>query len=330
MWLPRKGFPVLVLVQLYACTASTSTTLQPTHRPPADRGRSEGSENVAVAATKDSPVARSPSAAPSPASDQVGIDRSETPEQRYLREFGSCEFRDPSAPSPLDRATSADLVVDVRAPRELRSAGGAVLGSMPPALAPLAKLLAQRGSELRACLPRGSRGDNPINAGPSAHLRLAPAEKPGGAPRVELEEALDGPIARCVRGKLESMLRNLTLDSTVILAVVLPDGALPDRQQAQTLDKDAIRRTIGHNIGSIRACYSAALDVWPELKGEVTVRFAISSEDGRVLDSRIFADKTQNHALACCVARSVFHWQFPKQGGKGFTVVTYPFVLSTE
>jgi hypothetical protein len=37
------------------------------------------------------------------------MDLVETREQRYAREFGSCDFRDPKEPSPLDNLQTPDL-----------------------------------------------------------------------------------------------------------------------------------------------------------------------------------------------------------------------------
>jgi hypothetical protein len=286
---------------------------------------------VTRAAPREAPAERT--AEPLPIDDEVpktdGLDLIETPAQTYARVHGSCDFRDASEPSPLDRATGADLVLDLRDPSTLASPEELIgLRAMPPTLASVAKRLAKRDAALEACGAGYASASSPNNAGPVAVFRLLPHADAAGL-RVERDpDAPDMPITRCLERRLGELLRDLRVEREFRLNIIVPDAAFPKGWlPSATLDKALIRRVIHRHIGEVRDCYERAMAIWPEIAGTVTVRFAIDTSTGRVLDARVLADDIGQPALACCIARNVYGWQFPGTGAAGLTVVTYPFIL---
>jgi hypothetical protein len=257
-----------------------------------------------------------------------GRDLIETAAQRYAREYGSCDFRDAAVPSPLDQVSEElRIVVDLRDPRALRSTAGWTRRNAPRPLAALVKRLAKRDAELSACIAGLPAPTTPINAGSAVALRLLPQAGPSPL-KVELDRAPDTPVTHCLAERLGVLLRDVRIDQTLLLSFIVPDAVFPPKLvSSPALDKEVIRRVIARNIVDVRKCYEAAMQVWPEIAGEVSVRFAISSNEGLVLDARVAANSTGQPALGCCIARTVYGWRFPGNGSKGFTVVTYPFLF---
>jgi hypothetical protein len=144
---------------------------------------------------------------------------------------------------------------------------------------------------------------------------------------MEMQHDANEKISRCLVSVLSSDFQGVEIASELNVAFIgfrVEGGpVLP----SPPVDKASIRRTINANMGDVVGCYEPALAIWPELRGTVTVRFAISTIDGAVLDAEVAGDETRNRALACCVARKVYGWRFEPTGHKGFTVVTYPFLL---
>jgi hypothetical protein len=119
------------------------------------------------------------------------------------------------------------------------------------------------------------------------------------------------------------------LDATRPLNLGSP-APMPSSIDLTPADAGAIRATIVSNLGDLEDCYVRALEIWPTLGGHIALRFAISSADGSVVDARVESNDTGNEALACCTARKPYAWTFPTAGGKGFTVVTYPFMFDAR
>jgi hypothetical protein len=230
------------------------------------------------------------------------------------------------------RASSAKLEphFDFRAPKALRTPAGATREDLPPELAPLGAALLG-ASEMSKCFGADDRSPHPINAGPGLQFRVTPRMgKPSGAEVTPLDSE-ETPFTPCIMLHLSRALARVRLDREHVVAVV---GIHPDKLaeplSKQPIEPAAIRKVIADNMDDVLACYRPALEIWPELKGTVAVRFAISTADGTVIDAQVAGDDTGNPALACCVARKVYGWPFPATGRKGITVVMYPFELRTK
>jgi hypothetical protein len=219
------------------------------------------------------------------------------------------------------------VLFNPRDPGTLRWLQSGMMHDAPAGLAALGARLNARGAELRSCTAGISGAATSIDKGSVVDLRLVPQSGSGPQLRVEIAQQLDLEVVHCVAQRAAALLEDVRIDRTLHLAVLVPDAAFPEGKP--TLDKAVIRQGIHRNIGSVRECYQAALEVWPRIHGSVTVRFAIDSNDGRVLDARVVADDIGKPALACCIARNVYGWQFAGNGVKAVSIVTYPFILET-
>lgn len=98
------------------------------------------------------------------------------------------------------------------------------------------------------------------------------------------------------------------------------------------LDKDAVRDVVRSHISQVQACYTTELDEDPALAGRVAIQFSVSP-NGRVTDSVVnttaLGRRDVGDRVGTCIAAAVKGWQFPKPGGNGHAVVTYPFELVT-
>jgi hypothetical protein len=93
------------------------------------------------------------------------------------------------------------------------------------------------------------------------------------------------------------------------------------------LDRDIIRRIVRAHINEVRHCYNEGLVGNPNLKGRVSVMFAIGPT-GKVKTSAIQESSLKDRDVANCVAKAVRRWKFPRPDNAGSVMVTYPFVLS--
>ena len=91
-----------------------------------------------------------------------------------------------------------------------------------------------------------------------------------------------------------------------------------------SLDKELIRKVVHANRQQIRYCYEMQLNRFPNLAGNVTVKFVVS-ESGSVTNSTLARSTLDNAELETCVADRVKTWQFPMPKGGGVVIVTYPF-----
>lgn len=81
------------------------------------------------------------------------------------------------------------------------------------------------------------------------------------------------------------------------------------------------------HINEVRYCYNLGLLKDPELRGELSVGFAIGAT-GNVQHSLIKSSTVADPAVGTCVAEAVKRWKFPKPKGEVAVQVTYPFELS--
>lgn len=84
------------------------------------------------------------------------------------------------------------------------------------------------------------------------------------------------------------------------------------------LDRSLILRIIEHNREELRGCYTAALDDHPDLAGEVTLRFKISSI-GLVSDVSVEESDLGESTVVDCLVEAMPDVRFP--AGKGAGIV---------
>jgi TonB family protein len=94
------------------------------------------------------------------------------------------------------------------------------------------------------------------------------------------------------------------------------------------LPKDLINAVVQRNRAQIRACYDAALQRNPNLRGKVTVAFTIDP-NGRVTYAGVKESTIGDSGLENCIIARVKSWQFPKPEAPVITEVSaYPFYLN--
>jgi TonB family protein len=94
------------------------------------------------------------------------------------------------------------------------------------------------------------------------------------------------------------------------------------------LPKDLINAVVQRNRAQIRACYDAALQRNPNLRGKVTVAFTIDP-NGRVTYAGVKESTIGDSGLENCIIARVKSWQFPKPEAPVVTEVSaYPFYLN--
>ncbi len=94
------------------------------------------------------------------------------------------------------------------------------------------------------------------------------------------------------------------------------------------LPKDVINAVVQRHRSEIRACYDAALQRNPNLRGKVSVAFNISPQ-GDVITASVRESTIGDSGLDGCIVSRVRTWKFPKPEAPVVTEVTaYPFYLN--
>jgi pSer/pThr/pTyr-binding forkhead associated (FHA) protein/outer membrane biosynthesis protein TonB len=94
------------------------------------------------------------------------------------------------------------------------------------------------------------------------------------------------------------------------------------------LPKDVIHAVVSRHRSEIRACYDAALQRNPGLKGKVVIYFNISPE-GIVQSAGVKESTLADSGLHGCIVARVKSWQFPKPEAPVVTEVSaYPFFMN--
>ena len=88
-------------------------------------------------------------------------------------------------------------------------------------------------------------------------------------------------------------------------------------------DPASVSKVVRKYSGQVKYCYESQLKANPSLNGRVEVSFTIN--DGRVVNSSIFANTTGSDALGKCIAGKVRTWRFPEEIAGD---VIYPFILT--
>ncbi len=95
------------------------------------------------------------------------------------------------------------------------------------------------------------------------------------------------------------------------------------------IDKDLIRRIVRAHINEVRGCYNGALSKNPNLEGRVTIQFSIVG-NGKVASATVQENTTKDSKVGNCIAKAVKRWKFPRVGGGGTALVSYPFRLTAH
>jgi hypothetical protein len=208
-------------------------------------------------------------------------------------------------PAPFDRAA---LFIDVEAQDEDRPP--AFCGSANAQADPEARaaIVAKRRS-LRACF----RG-----AAPSAWVDLGP----DGAPAPAAGPARPVRTVTCVAKIVKQALG--TVKTAPDRVVVMNGGAAEGHTDA--LSKASIDEVIMGHASEVNACYDAALEVWPGLRGRVAPSVVIWF-DGSVALVRTGESSFDNPALECCINTAVSGWRFGKPASGAIAIVSLPFRL---
>jgi len=94
------------------------------------------------------------------------------------------------------------------------------------------------------------------------------------------------------------------------------------------LPKDVINAVVQRHRAEIRACYDAALQRNPNLRGKVTIAFSIQP-NGIVSSSTVKESTIGDRGLEGCITSRVMTWVFPKPEAPVVTEVSaYPFYLN--
>jgi hypothetical protein len=108
--------------------------------------------------------------------------------------------------------------------------------------------------------------------------------------------------------------------------VVLQSSATKPREQV--LSKASVDAVVGDHASDVNACYDAALEVWPGLKGRIASSLVIWF-DGNVALVRTGESTLDNSMLECCINTAIRRWTFPKPGDASIVLVTLPFTLGS-
>ena len=92
------------------------------------------------------------------------------------------------------------------------------------------------------------------------------------------------------------------------------------------LPSEAIRRVVLRNLGQVNRCHELGVANDATAAGRVTIRFAVS-DTGDVVASRVTGRTYPIASVAACIAEAARRWRFPASGGRGMTIVNYPFDL---
>lgn len=91
--------------------------------------------------------------------------------------------------------------------------------------------------------------------------------------------------------------------------------------------KQDVMRTVQRRAAAIRSCYEVALQLQPDLKGKLTVKWTINLT-GKVQGVQIVGNTMKNQKVETCVKKVVGRMRFKKPKG-GICIIKWPFVFSS-
>jgi len=170
--------------------------------------------------------------------------------------------------------------------------------------------LAAKRKALKACF-RGAEAGSFVELGPNAVVVADPAR--ANAARIEA----------CVGKIAKRALAGLHGPQPARVVVLMNSSAKPGDQ---LLSKASLDSVVNAHASDVSACYDAALEVWPGLKGRIATSFVIWF-DGEVALARTGESSLDNPMLECCINSAVRSWTFPKPKDGSIALVTFPFTL---
>lgn len=96
-----------------------------------------------------------------------------------------------------------------------------------------------------------------------------------------------------------------------------------------SLSKRIILRILKHRASPLFRCYQRGLKRKPNLRGQVTITFIISST-GLVQHARVDASTLGDKRVERCVVKTIEKTRFPSCGGGGIVLVTLPIVFAIK
>jgi hypothetical protein len=94
-----------------------------------------------------------------------------------------------------------------------------------------------------------------------------------------------------------------------------------------SLDKEDIRGVVRSHLPEVKACYDATAERHPNARGQMMIRIGISAS-GSVKTSCLVRSELDDAAAERCVVELALGWTFPRPEGRGWVVVSYPFVFA--
>ena len=91
------------------------------------------------------------------------------------------------------------------------------------------------------------------------------------------------------------------------------------------LDPAKTQATVRSHLSEIQRCYERGKMDYPELKGKVTMRIAVSAT-GSVTSAAVESSSLGNSAVESCMTSAIGGWKFPAPAG-GPAIISYPFNL---
>ena len=179
-----------------------------------------------------------------------------------------------------------------------------------PDKAPAHDALVAKRKALKACF-RSAEPGSFVELGPDGTVVADPAR------------AHPARTEACVAKIAKTALAGLSGPHPERVIVVQSSSAKPSDP---ALSKDSLDSVVNEHAGDISACYDAALEVWPGLKGRVATSFVIWF-DGQVALARTGETTLGNPMLECCINTAVRSWTFPKPKDGSIALVTLPFTL---
>jgi hypothetical protein len=182
-----------------------------------------------------------------------------------------------------------------------------------PAGVPVRDALGAKRKALKACF-RGADAASFVELGPDGAVVADPA-------RANMARA-----EACVAKIAKRALAGLHGPRPERVIVLMSSSAKPGDQLVSKENLDAV---VNAHVSDVSACYDAALEVWPGLKGRIATSFVIWF-DGQVALARTGESTLDNTMLECCINTAVRSWTFPKPRDGSIALVTFPFTLGSR
>lgn len=106
-----------------------------------------------------------------------------------------------------------------------------------------------------------------------------------------------------------------------------PAKIIPGKPEVKgSLPREIVKKVVKEHHDEMRLCYEKQHFKDRDLKGTVTLQFAIAPT-GKVQVSKISDSTMDNPAVESCLIGAVKKWTFPEPKGGDVVIVTYPFTF---